>query len=131
MAARPPHPSVFPCRIRSFCAAVASSRSSGVEKLQGFLRHFVDGLEEALTDRPSITPVLDAWIQEADSTGAVFTTEGKSILGNLESVWRRFLLSSSLASCPVCGKVSGDFGHHFQASHLFFLPFKKQKRLRS
>jgi len=62
-------PSLFSCRIKSFCATVASSRSSSVEKLHGLLRRFVDELEEALADRPSIVPVLDAWIQEADSIG--------------------------------------------------------------
>lgn len=43
-----PH-SVLPCRIKSFCASIASSRSSSVDKLHGFLRHFVSGLDRGST----------------------------------------------------------------------------------
>jgi len=124
-------PSVFAGRIKSLRATVASARSSGGKRLHETLTAFIQGLEGALMDTTSVHPVLDAWVQEADYIGSVFTTDGKAVLACLENVWRKFFRTTSLTSCPACGTISGEFDHHFQSSHLTFLPFKNQRRGRS
>lgn len=124
-------PSIFVGRIKSLHATVASARSSGTKKLEEYLLSFIRGLEAALMDITSVDPVLNAWVQEADYIGSVFTTDGKAVLACLENVWRKFFRTTSLTSCPACGTISGEFDHHFQSSHLAFLPFKNQRRGRS